>query len=94
MDQKKMPKNAEEYYCENCNFSCSKLSNYNKHLSTRKHKMLTNVDILPKKNATSKFICEFCNKEYKHRQSLSVHRKKCTIIPNKSNSKKKRSYET
>ena len=89
MDQKKMPKNAEEYYCEKCNFTCCKFSNYNKHLSTRKHKMLTNVDIFPEKNATSKFICENCNKEYKHRQSLSVHRKKCTVIPKKSNSNQK-----
>ena len=39
-----MPKNAEKYYCKDCDFKCSKLSNYNQHLSTRKHKMLTNVD--------------------------------------------------
>ena len=89
MSQKKTPKNAEDYYCEKCNFICCKLSDFNRHLSTRKHKMLTNVDNLPEKNATSKFICENCNKEYKHRQSLSVHRKKCTVIPKKSNSNQK-----
>jgi len=70
-----MPKNAEKFICENCNFKCCKLSNYNAHILTRKHKMLTNID---KKNAENarKFTC-CCGKEYNHRQSLSVHKKKC-----------------
>ena len=33
-----MPKNAIIYYCENCDFKCSKKSNYDKHINTRKHK--------------------------------------------------------
>ena len=33
----KLPKNAEKYFCESCDFKCSKLSNYNKHLATLKH---------------------------------------------------------
>jgi hypothetical protein len=51
--------------------------------------MLTNVD----KNATNvadkKFVCE-CGKEYKHRQSLYVHKKICgneNIVENKDNNK-------
>ena len=39
---KKMPKNAEKYYCKLCDFGCSKQSNYDNHLSTRKHKMIVN----------------------------------------------------
>ena len=42
---RKMPKNAEKcrkYVCANCNFICSKLSNYNTHLLTAKHQMITN----------------------------------------------------
>ena len=84
MGIKKMPKNAEKYYCKECDFKCSKLSNYNQHLSTRKHRMLTNVDKMltspAEKNATRLFVCEICDKSYKHRQSLSFHKRKCTKI--------------
>jgi len=70
-----MPKNAKEYFCESCDFKCCKLSNYNTHILTRKHKMLTNIDKENSKNA-EKFTCN-CGKEYNHRQSLSIHKKKC-----------------
>jgi len=70
-----MPKNAEKIICEICDFKCSKISNYNTHILTRKHKMLTNVDKFNAENA-EKFTCE-CGKEYSHRQSLSLHKKKC-----------------
>ena len=72
-----MPKNAEKFVCIFCDFKCCKISNYNSHILTRKHKMLTNVDKKMPKNA-DKFTCE-CGKEYNHRQSLSLHKKKCLI---------------
>jgi len=80
-DDKKMPKNAEKFICEYCDFKCSKQSNFKIHLSTEKHKMMTNDDKnddkkMPK-NATP-FICE-CGKSYKFRQGLSIHKKKCII---------------
>ena len=40
----KTPKNAEKYICEDCDFKCSKQSDYNRHLSTAKHKILTNAN--------------------------------------------------
>jgi hypothetical protein len=73
MTYNKMPKNAEKYNCETCNFKCSKLSNYNKNILTAKHEILTNTYI---KNATA-FLCD-CGKEYKHRQSLNNHKRQCT----------------
>ena len=45
--------------------------------------MLTNVDNSAQKSVKTSYICE-CGKEYKHRQSISVHKKKCQII-NKNN---------
>lgn len=89
MADKKMPKNAEKYYCEYCDFICSKLSNYNKHILTRKHintyKRLTLADKKMPKNATPKvFTCE-CGIIYKHRQSLYKHKQKCEILNNKNN---------
>tara|TARA_A100001388_G_C28736700_1_gene484518 strand:+ start:78 stop:971 length:894 start_codon:yes stop_codon:yes gene_type:complete len=84
MTDKKMPKNAEKYHCEICNFTCSKYSNYKQHLLTAKHKRLTNTDKKMPKNAANinTFICE-CGKEYKHRQSLHKHQLKCKIINDK-----------
>ena len=73
-----MPKNAEKYICEYCDFKCSKKSNYTKHLMTAKHKMMTNSDKTSDKNAenASAYICD-CGKSYKYRQGLSLHKKTC-----------------
>ena len=78
-------KNAKKFHCENCNFICSKKSNYDKHLMTPKHKntdkILTNTDAENAENAvvTNIFICE-CGNNYKHRQSLFNHKKKCQTL--------------
>ena len=72
-----MPKNAEKFYCEKCDFGCSKKSNYDKHLLTRKHKILTNTYEMALKNA--EYLCD-CGKKYKHRQSLHHHKKTCQFI--------------
>jgi hypothetical protein len=77
------PKNARFFYCENCDFKCSKKSNYNKHILTLKHKntykILTFTDIKNAENAenSNAFECE-CGRIYKHRQSLYTHKKKCS----------------
>ena len=73
-NKRKTPKNAKTFLCDACDFKCSKQSDYMRHLMTLKHKILTNVDNKTPKNAT--YICD-CGKEYKHRQSLYVHKKKC-----------------
>ena len=76
------PKNANKFYCENCDFKCFKYSDWNRHLLTLKHqntdKILTNTDAGVAKNATAlnAHICD-CGKEYKHRQSLFNHKQKC-----------------
>ena len=81
----KMPKNAELFSCEKCDFECSKLSNYNKHLLTAKHKILTNTNIKMPKNAKA-YTCS-CGKKYKHASSLSGHKKKCIVEENKEENK-------
>jgi hypothetical protein len=65
-------KNAENFICEKCHFVCSKKSNYEKHLLTRKHK---NDDKKEQKNAEQN-VC-ICGKSFKYRQGLFVHRKTC-----------------
>ena len=68
-------KNSSKFECIPCDFKCCNKNDYNRHVLTHKHKMLTNVDNESVKNST-KFKCE-CGKEYSHRQSLSVHKQKC-----------------
>jgi hypothetical protein len=76
------PKNAIKYTCVNCDFTCSKESDWNRHISTRKHKNRTTLNNLEQKtrqNTQQIFICE-CGKEYSARNSLWYHKKKCSII--------------
>ena len=71
-------KNADKFFCENCDFKCSKLSNYNTHLLTTKHKRLTNSCQKMPKNAE---ILEcICGKNYKHLSSLCKHKKICSDV--------------
>jgi len=67
-------KNAENYLCQECNFKCCKESNFEKHLLTRKHNSTLKGDI---KNAILIFKCNLCNKNYKSRNGLWKHSKKC-----------------
>jgi hypothetical protein len=63
--------------CKLCDYRCSKKSDFERHLSTIKHAQLQILYNAPPKNAAAKiFLCD-CGKEYKHRQSLSVHKKTC-----------------
>ena len=90
----KMPKNAKEFICKDCDFICYKKSNYDIHILTSKHKNRTNPSILEQKmlNDSEVFICKKCDKSYKARNSLWYHEKKCnsncsyenTIIDNKN----------
>ena len=68
---------AKKYYCEKCNYKCSKQSDYNKHLLTRKHKMETNGNHIVINN--SPYICDICNKKYLNRSGLWKHKQKCYI---------------
>ena len=36
-------KNINQFYCEKCYFICCKKGDYNRHVLTSKHKMLTNI---------------------------------------------------
>ena len=41
-----------KFVCEICNFICSKKGDYNRHIATDKHKILTNHNSLASKNIT------------------------------------------
>ena len=74
---KKSQKIPKIFLCEHCDYNTSNVKDYNKHLLTRKHKMLTNVDKTVPENP--EFVCDQCSKTYKYRQSLHVHKRKCSV---------------
>ena len=80
MFTQKSQKSLSNFICEKCDYITSKKTDFDKHLLTPKHKnhdkMFTNVDTIATNLAQKKFACD-CGKEYKHRQSLYVHKKKC-----------------
>ena len=78
-----MPENAELYECIKCNFKCSKKSNWDKHLLTRKH--ISDAKKMPE-NADA-YQCESCSKIYRSRGSLWKHTRLCDNNPTTANTK-------
>ena len=81
-DDPKISKKRQKFICEACNYSCFKQSEFNKHLATRKHEMMTNVDKMMTENlqkSPKQYQCE-CGKVYAHKQGLSVHRKNAALF--------------
>ena len=77
----KTSNNIKNFTCEKCDFSCCKKGDYTRHLSTGKHKMVTNGDQKTSNNIND-FVC-VCGKDYNHKQGLSRHKKTCTYIEEK-----------
>ena len=76
-------KSSELFVCECCNYSSSRKSQYHRHLSTDKHKILQNPT--SKKFQQDKlYICD-CGKTYKHSSTLYAHKKKCNNTNESSN---------
>jgi len=76
---KKVPNEHKKFHCECCDYLTCRESQYIRHCSTAKHKMVTTVTdchhIVPESSAAHK--CENCNKTYKSRNGLWQHSKKC-----------------
>jgi hypothetical protein len=83
MDSKKSQKIAKKYLCKNCDYSTCNKSDFNKHLSTDKHKkndndskMVVNDSVKSPKIANNLFTCH-CGKTYKYDSGYYRHKKKC-----------------
>jgi hypothetical protein len=70
--------NNKKYTCVCCDHICSYISDWNRHISTIKHKRLTNTNepICENEAHESTHICS-CGNVYKHMSSLCKHKKKC-----------------
>ena len=71
----KSPKISAKFFCEKCNYKCSKQSEYNKHILTNKHKILQNPTTVI---ITKTYSCD-CGKKYKHSSTLYAHKKICSF---------------
>jgi hypothetical protein len=82
MSTKKTKKNELLYTCEFCDFNTCKKTDYERHLSTQKHKISKISTISTKKNELQekKFLCNLCGKNFKERTGLWRHSKKCKEI--------------
>lgn len=68
---------SQKFSCEHCNYNTSRRSQYDRHLTTAKHTILTKTN--EKSSAASiSYKCD-CGKIYLHQSSLCKHKKICTI---------------
>jgi len=88
LEIKKMPKNAA-FVCNLCDFKCSKKSNYENHVNTKKHIYRHNGNHLemsfPKKNAENAELICHCGKKYLTNSGLWKHKQKCEQINSNEN---------
>jgi len=82
MDNKKELKSShQQLICYSCDYTTPKLSNFNKHLSTLKHKRITMDNKSSQKVAANicdgyRFVCQ-CGKSYKFKSGMCKHKKVC-----------------
>jgi hypothetical protein len=86
LGDKIQPKISPKYYCNFCDYGTCKKTNYNTHILSNKHMLITNdykmgqkATIQPKisqQHEDGIYMCS-CGKQYKHRQGLWRHNKVC-----------------
>jgi len=79
MDIAESPKVAQKYYCELCDYKCSKPSDWTKHVLRLKHQNLQNGNVqeIVQIADLSNFKCNICLKSYKTNSGLWKHKKLC-----------------
>lgn len=69
----------QRYHCLTCDYFTFRLSDYNKHIMTAKHKNLTNPNEKKIIKTKEPCIC-ICGKKYADRSGLWNHKKTCTQL--------------
>ena len=84
------PKNAD-FFCGNCDFICSKTSDWNRHVKTKKHLLRHNWKNWNTftQDLHSKLNCIACGKKYMTYSGAWKHQKKCPNIEEHKNDKDK-----
>ena len=76
---------SKKFYCNNCDYTTCRKLNYERHLSTGRHKnsvleakMEPNIEQIEQIEQNNKFEC-ICGNIYKYSRGLSKHKKNCQI---------------
>ncbi len=70
------PNSLHKFYCEKCDYGCSKKGDFNKHTNSIKHNA-----IYATQNATTTLLTCNCGKMYNHKSSYYRHKKSCKYTP-------------
>ncbi len=87
METKKSLKKSPFFVCKVCDYNTSKKSDFDKHLSTRKHDDMVTVETVETKKSQKVAhhnMCNKCKKVYNTRSGLWKHMKICDYITNVS----------
>ena len=87
METKKSLKKSPFFVCKVCDYNTSKKSDFDKHLSTRKHDDMVTMETLETKKSqkvAQHNMCNKCKKFYNTRSGLWKHMKICDYITNVS----------
>jgi len=72
-------KSVNKFRCECCDFECSRKYDWNRHISTDKHKGRVVLNDFEQKSVKKRkdYICNICSKIYTARNGLWYHQKTC-----------------
>jgi hypothetical protein len=79
LEIKKGKKGHSDYYCEKCDFNCSKKYSWERHIVTSKHTGEVNGNDLGAKKGEKgqKYLCTKCEKCFNTNSGLWKHKQKC-----------------
>ena len=75
MDNTMITHDNTKYSCSLCLFSSNRKTEYTRHISSKKHKLLHNIEIFEIDNNET-WNCK-CGRKYNHQPNLSRHKKDC-----------------
>ena len=76
---KKVPKSSDKFFCTSCDYTTIRKSQYERHLLTLKHGILTNTNKKVQKVQDDKSFKCVCGSSYKFASSLCYHKKTCKV---------------